>query len=796
MPNHALTTKKEFMKRFLLLLLIIAGSSTLFAQKAIVKGVVSDAKTKEGLLGANVKIGDQGSATDIDGSYRFEIAPGKYKVEFSYISYETEIKEITLTAGQEIELNILLKESETMLGLTTVTSSKFEKPLGEVTVSMEIVQPRLIENTNAVAINEVLDKLPGVNMLEDQVDIRGGAGYAQGTGSRVLMLMDDLPVMQVDAGLPQWRDLPTENVSQIEVLKGAASALYGSAAMNGIINIRTAYPTAKPITKVSLSGKYFMNPRDPANKWWTSSNQPYESNLQIAHRQKIGKLDLVAGANVYNDRSFMRGNDRNPVGGIDTMPNFVQAARTSVNLRYRLSEKLFIGLNTTVNIGRQNRHLFWDTWRTLPHGGLYEAAAEAIPIRGQYFRVTVDPSVTAYDNHGGRHRLQTRYYHITNDNENNQSNQSNFGYAEYQYQRRFEKLQGLELAAGVVGSLSSVSAEVYSNSSFDLGNFAAYAQVDKKFFDRLSVSVGLRYELNHLNSPDSILFDSRFGRPFNIAAPDTTEGRPVLRFGMNYRLLEGTYLRASWGQAYRFPTIVEKYISTSTGTLGINPNPALTSETGWTAEIGIKQGFKIGKWQGFLDVAGFWSEYYNMMEFQFYFLYFQVKNVGDTRIMGGEISLAGQGKIGEVSLDIIGGYTYLDPRYQDFNQDIRRTSSDTINVLKYRSRHTGKIDVQAGYKKFSLGGTFQYMSFMENIDLYLALPTTFPSIAAFRDRADIQRGTFIFNARVAYKHKFAKISLLGNNLLNNEYWLRPGRLEAPRNVALRLDFNIEGKERK
>jgi hypothetical protein len=37
---------------------------------------------------------------------------------------------------------------------------------------------------------------------------------------------------------------------------------------------------------------------------------------------------------------------------------------------------------------------------------------------------------------------------------------------------------------------------------------------------------------------------------------------------------------------------------------------------------------------------------------------------------------------------------------------------------------------------------------------------------------------------------------LGNNLLNSEYWLRPGRLEAPRNIAVRLDFNIEGKERK
>jgi iron complex outermembrane receptor protein len=789
------------MTRFLLLLLLLAGCTSLFAQKAIVKGIVSDAKTSEGLLGANVKVGSEGVATELDGSYKLELPAGKHKIEFSFVSFETIIKEVTLTDGQELELNVQLEESETIMGTTTITSSKFEKPLGEVTVSLEVVQPRLLENTNAVSVNEVLDKLPGVNMMEDQVDIRGGAGYAQGTGSRVLMLMDDLPVLQVDAGLPQWRDLPTENISQIEVLKGAASALYGSTAMNGIINIRTAYPTAKPLTKISLSGKYFGSPKDPANKWWTNSTQPYESNLQVAHRQKIGKLDIVAGGNLYNDRSFMRGNDKDTTGGVDTMANFVRAARTSVNLRYRLNDKLFVGLNTTVNVGQQNRHLFWDTWRTNPHGGLYEAASEAIPIRGKYFRVTIDPSVTAYDSKGGRHRVQSRYYHITNNNENMQSNSSDYGYLEYQYQQRFEKLQGLELATGLVGSVSHVSAEVYGNNSFDLANLAAYVQLDKKFFDRLNVSLGVRYELNHLNGPDSIFFKPIQFLPGEfVRAPDTTEGRPVLRVGMNYRLLEGTFLRASWGQAYRFPTIVEKYISTSTGTLGIAPNPTLYSETGWSSELGIKQGFKIGNWQGYLDLVGFWSEYYNMMEFQFVTLFFQVKNVGDTRIRGGEVSIAGQGKIGQVSLDVIGGYNYLDPRYLNFSDSIDRipiisTTSDSINILKYRSRHSGKIDVQATYKNYSAGFNFIYMSFMENIDNYLDGQQTFPSIRAFRDKPEVQRGTFILNARVSYKYKFAKVSLLGNNLLNSEYWLRPGRLEAPRNIALRFDFNIEGKER-
>ncbi len=396
---------------FLLLSLCLLSSSFIFAQKAIFKGTITDSETEEALMGVGVKIGNMGTASDFDGNFRIELAAGTYSVEINYVGYLPEKKEIELKSGEELTLNFQLRLADNIMEAATITSSKFEKSLGEATVSLAVIQPRLLENTNAVAVNEVLDKMPGVNMLDDQVDIRGGAGYAQGTGSRVLLLMDDLPVLQVDAGLPQWRDLPTENIAQMEILKGAASALYGSAAMNGIINIRTAYPTAKPLTKISLSGKYFMSPRDPANQWWDGSTQPFESNLQVAHRQKIGKLDIVAGGNAYYDQSFMRGN-KVTVDEVDTLPNMVRAVRGTVNLRYRFSDKVMVGLNTNVNLGQQNRHLFW---RTDSLGSLYEGDANSIPIRGKYQRITIDPSVTAYDNAGGRHRVQTRYYYINND---------------------------------------------------------------------------------------------------------------------------------------------------------------------------------------------------------------------------------------------------------------------------------------------------------------------------------------------------------------------------------------------
>ena len=154
--------------------------------------------------------------------------------------------------------------------------------------------------------------------MDGQANIRGGSGYSYGAGSRVLLLVDGIPAFQADAGRPNWSHIPVENIGQIEVIKGAASALYGSSAMNGIINVRTAYPTSDPFTKLSFFTNFYNKPRTTTNfagiettgeqkAWWnrdevvvdkdtidvTQENRPREVGFSFAHRQKFGQHDLV-----------------------------------------------------------------------------------------------------------------------------------------------------------------------------------------------------------------------------------------------------------------------------------------------------------------------------------------------------------------------------------------------------------------------------------------------------------------------------------------------------------------------
>jgi outer membrane receptor protein involved in Fe transport len=63
--------------------------------------------------------------------------------------------------------------------------------------------------------------------------------------------------------------------------------------------------------------------------------------------------------------------------------------------------------------------------------------------------------------------------------------------------------------------------------------------------------------------------------------------------------------------------VAERYAATSNGGVIIFPNPDLRPETGWAAEVGAKQVFKMGEWKGMLDVAGFINRYSNMIEFAF-----------------------------------------------------------------------------------------------------------------------------------------------------------------------------------
>jgi len=751
-----------------------------YAQTSYIKGTVTDNKTKETLIGVKVMVDDTlGTITDINGNYSIQCNSGIHKIEFSYTGYKTILQQIEVKFNFVQNLSIALENDSKLLDVVVVSAGKFEQNIGEVTVSMDVIKPRLIENKGIQSIDNAMEFVPGVNIIGGQANIRGGAGYSYGAGSRVLLVVDDMPMLSADAGDIKWSFLPIENIEQIEVIKGASSALFGSSAMNGVIHLRTAYAKDEPITKLDFYAAMFDKPKRKEIVWWTGSN-PTSTSMSFSHSQKIKNLDLVIGGNAYNNDGYKKYTKS-------------QRYRFNGNLRYRF--KKIHGLSAGVNYNIQKTYgatfLLWQN----PDSALIPAGGEI--AQTEILRSAVDPFITYHSKNNSKHTLRNRFFRTQNiSSKSANSSTSYLLYSEYQYQKRFEK--NLTLTSGLVYTYIEVpTSGLYGVRSST--NAAVYAQIDKKV-KKLSLSFGIRGEYFKTDTTETkeninLFFDK--SKPIIKNSPI----KPVMRAGLNYQLLEYTYVRSSFGQGYRFPSISERFIKTNSEAVIVYPNDSLLPESGWTAEIGIKQGIAISNWKGYIDLTGFISEYQDMVEFTFgqfgdplvdpqYGTGFQAQNIGNTRIMGFEISLMGQGHIGNVEINTLMGYTYIDPRQKDFIDSIDAKFSTTgTNLLKYRYEHTGKADIEFTYKKISTGFSMRANSYMRNIDIYLEDAYYFPGMKAYREKHN--KGDTNFDFRIAYKiDKKVKLSFIVNNIFNREIMGRPADLLAPRNFALQLNVRL------
>jgi len=786
------------MRKIFTLVIITLCNLTIYSQT--ISGTITDANNNEALIGANIILENGGgTATDVFGKYTLKTEEGTQKITFKYIGYEDVVKEITLSKGENKTITLSLKSSSEQLGTVVISAGRFEQKIEEITVSMEVIKPSLIENKNTTQIETAMDQIPGVNITDGQANIRGGSGWSFGAGTRVLVMVDDMPLISGDAGQAQWSLIATENIHQVEVIKGASSALYGSSALNGVINVRTAFPSQKDIDKNKYPGYTKVNmhfglidkaEREELN--WNGEKRRAFKGIEFLQAMKLDNLDLSIGGNIFKDDGYRMG-------------EVTDRKRFNINSTYK--SKKVEGLSYGINAN----FLFQSTGSAIIWNGLDEAY---VPLDSAVTTTSgdtynIDPSIT-YISGNNRHSLRTRYLKVINDNstkgvDNGQDNQSETYYSDYQWQKNIEKYN-LRITSGTTNERVYANSDLFNGKNYRT-NHSLYTQLDKKW-NRINISLGARYESFRLHSDDKYFIG---GDSIN----EITAGKPVFRTGINYQLAEATYLRASWGQGYRFPSMAELFISTNQAGLEIYPNPELKPESGWSSEIGIKQGVKTGKWMGYIDVAAFIQQYDDMMEFSFGQWGgsdkplagngFKSINVGKTQITGIELSMSGQGKINNhLGINIIAGYTYMDPISLDLDyvyaEDEYKeltyiSSSSDSTMLKYRYKHIAKADVEILYKKISIGGSMRYNSFMKNIDLVFTEEAIggdngmIPGINTAREK--FKNGDLIIDLRAGYQMtKTARLGFIVNNLLNREYMSRPANMMPPRTIAMQLAFKI------
>ncbi len=779
------------------------------AQEGTVQGTVRDATDHSTLSGVSIGFGNGNNATTNDsGRFAITLPEGEYKTLFRFIGYADRTLPVNVTGGKAVTLNIILSPADGQLDMVVVSAGKFEQRVGEVTQSLSVLPASIIRDKNTTNLSQALDQVPGVVVIDEDPQIRAGSGFSYGAGSRVMMLVDGMPILSGDIGRPNWTFLPIEDIKQVEVIKGASSVLYGSAALSGVINVRSSWPVDSPQTRASVFAGVYGTPGNADSKWW-GPNAPLTTGASFFHSQRFKKFDLVIAGNAFGDQGYI-GPERIPPDTLAKDPyrlnNGGYDHRTRFNFATRWRNQKVPGLNYGLNGNVMQSHstsvFLWDN---LDQGLLRPLPGTLTNTVGTQFYL--DPFLDYTGPKGTRHSFHGRFYRQNFDNDNNQSNANNMLYGEYQVQREFDLLGPTTITAGITGQHVASHALLYSGGPNGDGdntatNVAGYLQVDKKLMDRLMLSAGVRYE--------------------HYRVDEAKQAEPVFRAGATYQLFQGTFLRASYGQGFRFPTIGERYILTSVGSFHIYPNVDLQPETSVNMEVGIKQGFKLGGITGYADLTAFRQDFDHYIEFTFgqwgadrspaNLLGFGFKsiNTGGARITGSEISVAGKGNAGPVELTLLLGYTHALPISTTPDQpyatststagidspvSYASTSSDTTNnILKFRVQDLFRSDVGATWKRLSGGISVRYNSDVRNIDQAFI---TFEQLGQLGDIgiAEWMRthttGVWVMDIRIGYAiTKTVRATFIVNNLSNEVYAIRPMAIEAPRNFQVQLSLEL------
>ncbi len=259
---------KRFTVGLGVLLLSLLVANLALAQKGTIAGKVTDAKSGDGLPGANVLVQglEVGASTNPDGEFTLAGVPaGTHSVIARFIGYKSVIKQVTVSGGGIAELNFGLTETALQLDEVVVTGTGVAAEKKKLGNTVATINTQLIQEAPVSSLSEILQgREAGVNSLP--------SGGLVGEGSRIRirgtssLSQSNEPIVYIDGvrvdnsggfagigagggGVPsRLDDINPNAIERVEILKGAAAAtLYGTQASGGIIQIFTKQGTfSKP----------------------------------------------------------------------------------------------------------------------------------------------------------------------------------------------------------------------------------------------------------------------------------------------------------------------------------------------------------------------------------------------------------------------------------------------------------------------------------------------------------------------------------------------------------------------
>ena len=251
-------------RNYLLAPIFLLFTLGLVAQTGTLSGKLIDGDFNDGLAFANVAVKgtNYGTATDFEGKYSIDMAPGTYTVVFTFVGYSTkEVTDVVIKAGEVTELSVTLTSAADALDDVVISVTRrqnSEKAVLDVqknaTVVLDGLSSETIKKQGASNVAAAVKAVPGVSVQE------GKYVYVRGLGDRytkTILNGMEVPGLDPDKNTLQLDIFPTNTLENLQVVK-SATADYGADFTGGIVNIITKdIPSSK---EVSISAGLGYNP--------------------------------------------------------------------------------------------------------------------------------------------------------------------------------------------------------------------------------------------------------------------------------------------------------------------------------------------------------------------------------------------------------------------------------------------------------------------------------------------------------------------------------------------------------
>jgi len=723
-----MNTKKSF---FLFFLFLAELCSQDFGQ---VVGRVIDANTGEPLVGVNILIQNtfMGTSTDNNGQFVLsDLKPEKYTLVISMIGYRKEsIEAIIMEPGKIVKLDIQLKQDVLVTPQVVVTASRKKQDIMESPLSIAVLGPQLIQEKGAITLEEILPYEAGVTSVKGQLNIRGATGYTLGAGSRSLVLIDGVPLLGSAAGNISWTVIPASEIAQIEIVKSGGSALYGSSAMGGVMNIITRNAPSTPETRVRVKMGRYSEPKYDQWKWQNTPGKFYTTEL--THTHPFG-----------NHSAWLR-IQRNSTDGY-----------TELNWKewVNLTGKIKLNYGTRYNVSLYANYIkdeggIESLWKSAADP--FEASLKSKNDHGEGNKLNLNGFFNYIYSPNTIVKIKGSHYHVfwQNYGSNTSFSRENSYFGEAQISTNWTN--SFHTTAGIVLKQASIDAKIFGEHQ----NFstATYLSLQHRLSHKTTITIGSRWEDYYVD-----------GEVITRAlAP---------KLAVNWKHNQWLALRSSVGKGFRVPTVAELFSEDQLNVFRIEPNPNLKTETSLSYEAGSTIMLQSGSLFNLLRLDGaiFVNVFKNLIEpipDQTGIIHFE--NITDARISGQELSLMAS---------LLNNFFIFNTAYTRLNPVEINEYGDVIDTLSYRFRNNLVTTATVKWWGAAVALEYRYASRMEKTELFYENEKT---------GQDRKVPIHLWNASIGYSWKEWNLLFRIENIFQYYYVELERNIGEERNVSLSI----------